>query len=42
MGMDFNVDVNVKTNGKSEVDTLEKQIQKLLKSVSVQSVNINN
>lgn len=29
MGMDFNVDVNVKTNGKSEVDALEKQIQKL-------------
>lgn len=29
MGMDFNVDVNVKTNGKDEVDALERQIQKL-------------
>ena len=35
MGMDFNVDVNVTTNGKSEVDALEKQIQKL------QSTKIN-
>lgn len=29
MGIDFNVDVNVKTNGKDDVDALEKQIQRL-------------
>ena len=29
MGMDFNVDVNVKTNGKEAIDALERQLNKL-------------
>ena len=34
MGMDFNVDVNVKTNGKSEVDALETVVGGIQTTVS--------
>ena len=42
MGMDFNVNVDVKTTGKEQIDALEKQLNELKSETVKINVEIDN